>query len=118
TQLFPATSPPPRQYAAAATLNGNVVLFGGSNGNAGPSAFLNDTWEWDGTNWTQFSPATSPPPREGPSAGTIDGTMVLFGGDNSTGFIGDTWQWNGATWTQLSPANSPPGRSTGTLNTL
>ena len=36
-----------------------TVLFGGQD----PSTFANlaDTWEWDGTNWSQATPATHPP---------------------------------------------------------
>ena len=35
-----------------------VVLFGGFGG-----GHLGDTWEWNGTNWTQLTPSTSPTAR-------------------------------------------------------
>src|SRR5262249_48925597 len=60
--------------------------------------------------WTQRSPAVSPPARDF-HAMTYDsarGVTVLSGG--SAGGGNDTWVWNGATWTQRLPATSPPGR--------
>ncbi len=39
---------------------GTVLLFGGRvNGTV-----LSDTWSWDGTTWTQLTPATSPAARD------------------------------------------------------
>ena len=40
-----------------------VVLFGGRGSPAGPG--YADTWEWDGTDWTLRTPATSPLDRSG-----------------------------------------------------
>jgi len=93
-------------------MHGQVVLFGGFGGQN--QAFLNDTWLWNGTNWTQANPANSPSPRYS-SAMDYDaaqGQVVLFGGYNAyTGAVlGDTWAWNGTRWTQLIPAASPSAR--------
>src|SRR5438045_437701 len=67
TQVFPATSPPPRGAGGMAfdAARGNVVLFGGAVRTSGQSSnsSYGDTWTWDGTNWTQRSPAASPSPR-------------------------------------------------------
>jgi N-acetylneuraminic acid mutarotase len=105
-----AVSPGPsaRSGAAAATLDGKVVvLFGGIDGNL---ASLGDTWQWDGKGWTQVS-ATGPSPRSGASAATVNGKVVLFGGASNQGvFFGDTWQWDGTTWTRLGESG-PPARS-------
>ena len=38
------------------------------------------------------------------------GTVVLFGGDVSSGQFSDTWPWNGTTWTKRHPADRPPAR--------
>ena len=58
---------------------GNMVLFGGVSrvGN-----FLNTTWTWDGSTWTQQHPATSRPPRKSASMAydAATGDVVLFGG--------------------------------------
>src|SRR5439155_1054868 len=71
------------------------------------------TWEWDGTDWTQASPSTSPVLRDN-AAMTYDsarGVTVLFGGFSPIGYrLSDTWEWDGQNWTQRSAANTPPAR--------
>ena len=119
TQQSPATSPPARYFASMAydPATGHLVLFGGFQLGPGgvytESGYLNDTWTWSGSTWTQLSPATSPPARFGASMAYDSGTgqLVLFGGGGATaGPDNDTWTWNGTTWTQLNPATSPPGQ--------
>ncbi len=92
-----------------------VVMFGGSmDGTA--NGGLNDTWTWNGTTWTQKSPATVPPTRQ---LGSMDydlarGVVVMFGGRihggpaGPTGAQNDLWEWDGTDWT-LIPAINPPG---------
>src|SRR5690349_7726680 len=41
---------------------GVTVLFGGGYGDS-TSGMNNETWEWDGTTWTQKFPAVAPSPR-------------------------------------------------------
>jgi len=90
--------------------HGKLVLFGGYDG----TAYLADTWTYDGVNWTDVSPATSPSARA-VAAMTYDGVhgeIVLFGGNGgSAGDFGDTWTWDGATWTEKRPAVAPSPRS-------
>jgi hypothetical protein len=73
---------------------GNAVLFGGVNR---ANKFLNSTWTWDGTTWTQQHPATIPPAREFASMAydAVAGNAVLFGGDRDpkAPSLGDTWTW-------------------------
>jgi len=116
-QRFPATNPPARhQYALAYdSARGRTVLFGGTiPGN--PQAGFSDSWEWDGVNWTQRFPLTSPPARGGHALAfdSARGRTVLFGGTEnvSGGYSGmaDTWEWDGTNWYPLSPATSPCGR--------
>ena len=86
-----------------------LVLFSGSGAAGAPR----DTWTWDGSTWTQQSPAASPPARYYASMAYDPATsqLVLFGGGmNSTGIAGDTWTWDGTTWTQQSPATRPAAR--------
>jgi hypothetical protein len=92
------------------SVRGVSVLFGGSS-DSGPGN-LHDTWEWDGTRWTQMTPATSPPPVAGGMMAydSARGVSVLFGGSGSTGLNSSTWEWDGTNWTQKSPATSPPAR--------
>jgi hypothetical protein len=74
---------------------GDMVLFGGGSN----SGLLNDTWTWDGTTWTQQSPATSPPARYLASMAydPATGDMVLFGGAGNSGFLNDTWTYGPVT---------------------
>ena len=119
TQQSPAHSPPGRDVASMAydPGTGQLVLFGGVNTSS--SGFLNDTWTWNGTTWTQQSPTTSPPASDDSSMAYDSGTgqLVLFGGFYSGCGLGcgifsnQTWTWNGTTWTQQSPTTSPPVRA-------
>jgi hypothetical protein len=111
-QLSPTTSPPARHRAAAATdfKRGKVILFGGEAQTGITYSELNDTWEWDGTNWKQLMPPTSPSIRQMHSMAWVPPfeAILLFGGYGSaTGLIPQTWSWNGSTWTQLTPLLQP-----------
>jgi hypothetical protein len=82
TQQHPATSPPTLSAASMAydAATGTIVMFGGvTEPGATKSA---DTWTWDGSAWTQQSPATSPSARSEASIAydAATGTLVLFGG--------------------------------------
>lgn len=111
------TSPSARMGPSMAydSSRNRVVLFGGKVFESYPDVLLADTWEWDGTNWTQQTPVHSPPARAlgGMAYDAAAGTTVLFGGvtityDGQT-CLNDTWTWNGTDWTQhtLSTAPSP-----------
>jgi hypothetical protein len=52
-----------RENASWVRWGGKLVLFGGKRSPSYPAQPLNETWEWDGTTWTQRTPPTSPPPR-------------------------------------------------------
>src|SRR5437899_2147700 len=93
--------------------HGQVVLFGGVIPGF-PPTFLGDTWTWDGTHWTQRTPAHHPFPREsmGIAYDAARGQVVLFGGGSSNGqFLGDTWTWDGSDWTKRTPAHHPSART-------
>ena len=115
TQLTPATSPSSRSRAMVTydPATSQMLLFGGTTGTGSTTAYLNDTWTWDGTTWTQLSPASSPSGRGYGTFG-FDATtqqLLLFGGIiSNTTSAGDSWNWTGTTWTQLSPTTSPSAR--------
>lgn len=95
TQRFPANSPPGR-YGAAIAYDSDrqiTVMFGGQTGSAFGDGVLSDTWEWDGTNWTQLS---SPGPLARTFTKMVYETqrrrMVLFGGYDGTQMVSDTWE--------------------------
>ena len=118
TQLNPATNPSVRTNASMAydSAHQKIILFGGcANNTPGSCSAQNDTWSWDGTNWTQLSPSASPPARDFASMAydAATQTMILFGGCSDpycASPLGDTWQWDGTNWTQLNPALSPSVR--------
>jgi hypothetical protein len=72
-----------------------VVVFGG--GSAGVDQ--NGTWAWNGTDWTQLSPTTSPAARE--EFGTVwdpaRRQFLIFDGNvfNSNRYYGDMWKLTG-----------------------
>jgi hypothetical protein len=76
------------------------------------AAELGDTWEWDGVNWVQRSPATVPPARHAHAMAydSARGVTVLFGGYDGSAYRNDTWEWDGVNWVQRSPATVPPAR--------
>lgn len=77
---------------------GRTVLFGGWNGQ-----FLGDTWEWDGSRWTEHT-SSGPSPRGGVPSMAYDGErkrVVLFGGWDATGPVADLWEWDGRLWTRV-----------------
>jgi hypothetical protein len=112
---FPSSSPSPRMGAAITYdgAAGNIVLFGGCSGTVDACTFLNDTWTWNGTTWTQQFPPISPSPRVTSIAyDEATRTSVLFGGTGSAGALADTWTWHGVAkvWTRQTPAASPSSR--------
>lgn len=120
-QLHPATNPPGRAYTSMLynPISGKVFMFGG-NGYTSDWNQIDDTWEWDGTNWTQLPTPTAPSPRYG-HAMTYDAArneIVLFGGMLDTTnpslspstFYSDTWAWDGTRWKQKTTAVSPAAR--------
>ena len=115
TNVSPATGPSGRTLCemvydlnrGVSVLYGGVPLypFGG-----GPA--LDETWEWDGTNWTQVFPVNSPGgmANYGMAYDSSRGRTVLYGGQQDTFFVLDsnqTWEFDGVDWTQVNPATNP-----------
>ena len=89
---------------------GVAVLFGGTQWPPN-EVYFDDTWEWDGTTWSEI--AVSGPSLRNNHAMAYDsarGVTVLFGGWNNVDnyAYGDTWEWDGTTWT-LVDAGDPDG---------
>jgi hypothetical protein len=104
--------------AADAAAPTRLLLFGGDNEN--DSSFLNDTWEWDGSAWSQDQPAQSPPARYGAGMATLCGHPTLFGGGPNfvDPYFSDQWEWDGVNWTRQQPAPSPAERFAPTMTAL
>ncbi|MBI1848955.1 MAG: IPT/TIG domain-containing protein [Planctomycetes bacterium] len=111
TRRHPTTSPPLKLWASLTydARRHRAVRFGGRTpGSDIPTA---ETWEWDGVDWTQRFPATTPPARSS-HATVFDpdrGVTVMFGGLDATyREFADTWEWNGNDWRLRTPTTSPP----------
>jgi N-acetylneuraminic acid mutarotase len=78
-------------------VDGAIVLFGGQDINA---AALNDTWTWNGSEWSELNDLTvSPNGRFAAAAAVLQGKLVIFGGTtNQTNDFSDTWVFDGKQW--------------------
>jgi len=93
---------------AMATLNGKAVLFGGAimvdggpltgpDGGHYHTEIGDDTWAFDGAAWTHVAASPSPPARDSAVMSTLDGKLVLFGGQNQNAApptLVDTWTFD------------------------
>ena len=88
------------------SLNKVGILFGGST----TTGSVGDTWQWDGSNWTELTPTTSPPNTFAQSM-TYDSAhqqIIMFGGFASN----QTWLWDGTNWNLPSITGDSPSQRT------
>ncbi|HYR27907.1 MAG TPA: hypothetical protein VEU30_05545, partial [Thermoanaerobaculia bacterium] len=92
-----------------------VVLFGGYD--VATQNFKDDTWTWDGANWTEVR--NNKPPNRALHAMWYDPLQkrtILYGGigresiENHVDRFSDMWAFNGTGWTKLTIANTPGPR--------
>lgn len=115
--LAPATTPPGRSPVAMVydPARDQIVRFGGLDSGAVPQ---HDTWEFDGTDWadvTPASPSDSPADRAEHSMvfDRARGAAVVYGGFKTVGAITyeDTWLWTGGpAWILHAGSQFPPAR--------
>ena len=117
TQLLPGTSPTARfghqlvyDYA-----RGVAVLYGGLASNISIPPPASDTWEWNGTTWTQASPTANAGPRYryGACYDVLRSRVVMYGGATSQLLLppnNQTWEYDGTTWQQITTVGNPGGR--------
>ena len=91
-----------------------IVLFGGQGGD--PYSDFDDTWEYDGTNWTQVNTANKPSGRSNHLMIYDSNRKVVVmccGGalDNEPYYKNDTWEYDGTNWTRVYTANAPSSRA-------
>jgi hypothetical protein len=88
---------------------GRVILFAGSDQN---TFALQDTWEWDGSAWTDVTPVGVKPSARAFHSMVYDGARgatVVFGGVDSAGHpFDDLWGWDGSSWVQAMPTGAKP----------
>jgi hypothetical protein len=93
-----------------------IICFGGNSTiSVGEPILHGDTWEWDGSEWTEREhEGIGPSARQGCAmAYDFPGARaLLFGGlagtDVVTAMRDDTWAWDGVTWSQV--AHTGPTR--------
>ena len=109
----PSTIPPVGNTALAYDpVRQRTVLFGGTLGRQ--QGFSNDTWEWDGTDWTLMQPKTKPPMSWGHQllyVPALKGILKFSGQGLLRVRHRDTWLWNGKDWRKL--ATNPYSIGTG-----
>ena len=109
----PKHRPPARLNHAMAydEQRGQTILFGGCA--ADKDAFtrtLDDTWAYDGADWSRLAPGVSPSARYG-HAMTYDAKrrrVVLFGGGMP--LSRETWEFDGGNWRRIRTKTAPSPR--------
>jgi hypothetical protein len=121
TQVGTLHSPPARLEMSMTPdpVHQKLVMFGGSLwDNTGELAQYNETWVFDGNDWTRAA-TTGPSPRAHPQAAYDPrlGRVVLFGGYDyaADADFQDTWSWTGAAWAIMSPTAKPSKRDSGAM---
>ena len=112
TRLSPATAPSLRGGISGSTDGSQFLMFGGQTVG---TTFLNDLWSFDGTSWTDLTPATGNPPGRdwhGQAFDSARGKLVVFGGRDGATTFSDTWEWDGTSWSQVTTAKAPSPSST------
>jgi hypothetical protein len=115
---------PPARYGHAMAYDearGVTVLFGGflcdsqlCSPGGGP-LYYGDTWEWDGTTWTERAvPGPGPRWLHAMAYDPIRERVVLHGGRHPFGQqLMDLWEWDGASWTMRGTVGDPNPGPTG-----
>jgi hypothetical protein len=111
-QLHPAHSPSPRDGASMSfdPAISAIVLYGGVDNSTPMPSAINDTWAWNGSDWTALRPAQSP-------AGGIRPRLAFLNGANLLERFGDcreshdvnVYAFDGSTWSAHPPSGSGPG---------
>ncbi|MCA8951446.1 MAG: hypothetical protein KDE27_18205 [Planctomycetes bacterium] len=106
-QRLVAVRPPARSTHGMAfdPIRARLVLFGGATASSASGA-RNDTWEWNGSAWSQVNPPTRPP-AYGAAALAFDprSARTVLTTAPSSGSVAPTpvevWTFDGASWTAL-----------------
>jgi uncharacterized protein (TIGR03437 family) len=110
-----------------------TVMFGGNGVGqvtmGGLFPYLNDTWLWNGSDWSEATPQAAPAPRSSHAMAYASGLsqLVLFRGvvNSNVGLARDTWVWNGSNWIEQASSLGPSERyghtmvnTSGIINTV
>ena len=97
--------------------SGLVVLYGGHVARGAEEGVSgDDTWTWNGEDWTPVSGADQPSHRDGPRLVTAgDNLLLVAGHDFNVTYYGDAWRWTGRAWMPADRLPRPPGRGSPTV---
>jgi N-acetylneuraminic acid mutarotase len=117
---FTLSKPPSTRQFAKMVYDGKLkktVMFGGYSANG---SYLNETWTWDGTNFTQVrTKSADAPNNRGLMAMWYDSNLektIVYGGigranlNESITRYSDMWSFDGTKWTKLSVTQTPGQR--------
>jgi hypothetical protein len=118
-KITTATVPAPRSEGLMAYdfFRRECVLFGGKVSNGTTNLQVEETWVYDGADWTQRFPDNSPCARSGEDNIAFDpvrGVVVLHAANTLT-VAGQrcapdqTWEWDGRDWYLTHPSRMPRG---------
>ena len=104
---------PTRDAESAYDIKRNrLVMFGGASSYIGNDQwdYIDQTWEWDGYQWINVTPATQPLGRSDHSMAFDEkkGVVVLYGGVRNGEQLSDTWEWDGTSWKEVFSSDNPP----------
>lgn len=87
---------------------GKVVMYGGWRDTQLGSDILNDTWEYDGTDWVQISTANAPAANVGASMKYVPawGKTIMSIRSGAEQY-NQTWSYDGANWTLIGTPTVP-----------
>lgn len=106
-EVYPATRPGARiPVMQHDPIRGGILMFGGLGVSSAGSFVYQDTWLFDGSDWTQLHPATAFPAKQGSSA-VVDshrGRIVFFA---PMPYFQTTWEWDGVNWQMIPVTTSP-----------
>jgi len=123
TQITTASAPSVRELAGAAydATRDRIVLFGGTHqtystdGRTLTETPLHDTWEFNGTNWTQIladGPAVTKPMLE---YDPVRKQTIMIGYDSKIATVMYAWDPAASKWNQLTPALLPACANEGAM---
>lgn len=86
---------------------GVITLLGGAE----TPALAGQTWDWDGSRWSEHY-GSVPPPRDRAQVAydSRRARVVMFGGAGRVPLRSDTWEWDGTDWTARTSAETPEAR--------
>lgn len=110
---FPILAYDPVREAIILCSGGTYAPYGGVD-----FKYCDDVWEWNGSQWTEITPAGTRPQAVQAGAGAFDlrrGRLVQFGGSTNGVVSRQTWEYGlpaSSEWFQVAtnPATAPPAR--------